>query len=73
MTCDIIIASINVEDDQYITYMYTDDIICQYAVPHIVYKLFDHRIVFSGRVYVYSCQYQCETSPPRQMLGVFCM
>ena len=44
MTWNIIIASINVKDDQYITYKYTDDIICQYVVPHIVYKLLDHRL-----------------------------
>ena len=48
MTWNIIIASINVKDDQYITYKYTDDIICQYVAPHIVYKLLDHHIVFSG-------------------------
>ena len=48
MTWNIIIASINVKDDQYITYKHTDDIICQYVVPHIVYKLLDHHIVFSG-------------------------
>ena len=36
VTWDIIIASINIKDEQYITYMYTDDIICQYTVPHIV-------------------------------------
>jgi len=54
VTWNIIIASINVKDDQYITYNYTDDIICQYVVPHIVYKLLDHRIVFSGIGYMYT-------------------